>query len=128
MVKGGDEDEVVVAQAVLELPAEADFVEIAAKTAGFSGADMQGLAREAAHAPLREMMAAQRACGTNSPNPDDLRPVTRKDFNLALKKVKPSVAASEVLQYEAWNRSFGSADLMPPGVSVGDGEDNSQDF
>ena len=70
---------------------DVDFDAVAEKTAGFSGADVKLLARNAS-------MAAA----------DDNRPVSGGDFLAALNRTKPSVAPKEIERYAEFNRLFGS--------------------
>jgi SpoVK/Ycf46/Vps4 family AAA+-type ATPase len=62
------------------------------------------LAREAALYPLRDLSPAE----LTSIRVDDVRPITYKDFMLAMDQVRPSVSPNEVRQVETWAREFGS--------------------
>ncbi len=63
-----------------------DINEIAKKTAGYTGADLEALVREAALLSLRESI--------------DSKQVKKKHFDEALKKVKPSVNKSTIETYK----------------------------
>eukprot|EP00796_Vickermania_ingenoplastis_P009316 gene9316-6555_t len=84
---------------------EKDFTRLVEATEGYSGADLRLLCREAAMAPLRE---ASKTLDLHRLALSDLRPLHRKDFKAALRRMKPSVGPSEVERYERWNKQFGS--------------------
>lgn len=84
---------------------EKDFTRLVEATDGYSGADLRLLCREAAMAPLRE---ATKAFSWSELSLLDLRPLHRKDFKDALRRLRPSVGASEVERYEKWNLLYGS--------------------
>ncbi|CCW72191.1 unnamed protein product [Phytomonas sp. Hart1] len=81
-----------------------DFVRVAEMTAGYSGADLRLLCREAAMGPLREMTSHELSEITQK----DLRLVNASDFKQALRRIKPSVGPSEVRRYTEWNQQYGS--------------------
>jgi hypothetical protein len=98
---------------------------------GYSSDDVRGVCREAAMAGLRRrmegktpsevraMMAAMVAAGAGAAagvaGADAAAaagappPVTRRDFEEAIARVRPSVAPSEAARHDAWSREFGSA-------------------
>lgn len=88
------------------LDADVDLTELASDKfcAGFSGADLSALVREAATIALREHMEiaslTSSRCTLLSPKPFDACIVSWKHFVLATEKVKPSVSASERRFYE----------------------------
>jgi SpoVK/Ycf46/Vps4 family AAA+-type ATPase len=63
-----------------------DLKELAKRTEGYAGADLESLVREAAMLALRESMEAKE--------------VTMKHFNEALQKVPPSVSKNENERYQ----------------------------
>ncbi|CBZ25066.1 katanin-like protein [Leishmania mexicana MHOM/GT/2001/U1103] len=83
---------------------DADLDSLVRSTDGYSGADLKQLCREAAMGPLREMSVMELSAVAAA----DLRPVQRKDFKQALKRLKPSVGPAEVQRYVDWNKLFGS--------------------
>jgi len=66
--------------------------EIAKQTNGYTGADLESLAREAAMLALRESITAER--------------VQKKHFDNALRKVKPSVTKSTIIAYKKIEENF----------------------
>jgi hypothetical protein len=104
------------------------FYRMSRACAGFSGADLRSLAREAAMAPLREAMRAGGGAagtgggpfggpaGATSGGPaggapvssTSLRPVQEADLVAAMQRIRSSVGRSELRRYEEWNRTFGS--------------------
>ncbi|MDO8528590.1 MAG: CDC48 family AAA ATPase [Nanoarchaeota archaeon] len=68
------------------------FSEIAKETAGYTGADIEALVRESAMLSLRESI--------------DAKQVTKKHFDDALKKIKPSVTKFTIETYKKVEESF----------------------
>jgi fidgetin-like protein 1 len=89
---------------VVHTLSDADLNSLVRHTHGYSGADLKQLCREAAMGPLREMSVGQ----LSEVAVKDLRPIERRDFKQALKRLKPSVGPAEVERYVEWNRLFGS--------------------
>ncbi|XP_010896377.1 fidgetin-like protein 1 [Esox lucius] len=83
--------------------AEDDLESVVTGTAGFSGADMTGLCREAALGPIRSIQLSDIATIT----PDQVRPILHRDFQEALRVVRPSVSVKDLELYEEWNKTFG---------------------
>jgi transitional endoplasmic reticulum ATPase len=71
---------------------EAFLKELADKTEGYTGADLESLAREAAMLALRESL--------------DLEFVSKKHFDEALKKIKPSITKSTMESYKKIEEAF----------------------
>ena len=71
--------------------------DLAEKTDHFSGADIEGLVREAAMSALRR--------------DHKVKKVTLKDFEAAMKVVKPSINESELEQYEEFHKEYGDKDV-----------------
>ncbi len=40
---------------------------------------------------------------------DQIRPVSFEDFKASMKTIRPSVGREGLLEYEAWNKEFGSS-------------------
>lgn len=63
--------------------------ELAARTELYTGAELEGLCREATAAALRESAAAERVCG--------------RHFELALSESRPALTPADVRLYQFWN-------------------------
>ncbi|XP_042315223.1 katanin p60 ATPase-containing subunit A-like 1 isoform X1 [Sceloporus undulatus] len=94
----------------VELDPDISLEEIAEKIEGYSGADITNVCRDAS------LMAMRRRI--NGLSPEEIRalskeellmPVTKGDFELALKKISKSVSAADLEKYEKWMSEFGSA-------------------
>lgn len=92
------------APSVVHTLTQLDLESLVRQTQGYSGADLKQLCREAAMGPLREMSAGQLSAVAVA----DLRPIQRRDFKQALRRLKPSVGPAEVERYVQWNCLFGS--------------------
>jgi vacuolar protein-sorting-associated protein 4 len=110
---------------------EQDILTIADWTEGYSGADINILSRDAAMAPVNAIQQAEYfveyegnlfPCNSNYPgavrttvlelSPEQLArlkpsPLTIRDFEIAIQKVRPSVAQSSLAEYDKWTRDFG---------------------
>ncbi|KAH0806106.1 vacuolar protein sorting-associated protein 4B-like [Histomonas meleagridis] len=110
---------------------EQDIQEIARLTDGYSGADMNILARDAAMAPVNRIQQAENfveyqgqlyPCNPGTPgsmhmtvlemSPAQLamlKPpsLTIDDFRQSIQKVRPSVSKQDLIQYEKWTKEFG---------------------
>lgn len=82
---------------------QAEFDTLAARTEDFSGSDIKALCREASLMPLREL-------GTtiSRVKVSEVRACTMKDFEEALRIVRPSSNKKQIAELESWNREFGS--------------------
>jgi transitional endoplasmic reticulum ATPase len=76
----------------MPLAKNVDINEIAKETIGYTGADIEALVREAAMLSLRESI--------------DAKQVTKKHFDEALKKIKPSVTKFTIESYKKVEESF----------------------
>lgn len=86
---------------------EGEIAELGELTAGYSGADTTNLAREASMGPLRDVMRNK----TTNSSSKELRAITRKDFDVALRSVKASVSSKDLAEFERWNEEFGTQQL-----------------
>ncbi|VUZ49460.1 unnamed protein product [Hymenolepis diminuta] len=77
---------------------------IAAKSEGFSGADVANLCREAAMGPIRGLPLEV----IESISAQDVPSVGMSDFLAAFRHVKASVSPSDLKQYISWNQQYGS--------------------
>ena len=80
-----------------------DVEKLAKDTEGFSGADLKALCTDAAMGPIRQL-------GTRALSIDvkDVPPISFKHFKRSLKGTKPSVAPGDLVQYEEWDKIYGS--------------------
>jgi fidgetin-like protein 1 len=79
-----------------------EIKKLAKDTAGFSGADLKSLCTEAAMGPIRELGSKALEVDAN-----DVPPIAYKHFRMALRRTKPSVAPADLLQYEAFDATYG---------------------
>ena len=83
---------------------DAEIIDIATKTKGYSGSDMDGLCREAALGPIREIPPDQ----ISNISVESVRAMTMQDFEYALMQVRASVSERDLDMYKDWNQQFGS--------------------
>mmetsp|Transcript_2441 Transcript_2441/g.4865 ORF Transcript_2441/g.4865 Transcript_2441/m.4865 type:complete len:626 (+) Transcript_2441:128-2005(+) len=90
---------------------EEEVVQLTNLTAGYSGADVTNLAREASMGPLRDTMRNRRKFDpTTKPQ---LRPISYRDFLVSLKSIRASVSPDDLVGYQAWNKEFGTQEYIP---------------
>lgn len=90
---------------------EDDVKHVAQLTAGYSGSDIYAVCAEAALGPVRELGEA-----IGSVDVDKVRPVSKRDFEIAVRMVRASVSDRDLQGYAAWNDSFGSFPSSDPSV------------
>lgn len=83
---------------------EEDVAKIAEKSAGYSGADMTNLCKEASMEPIRSIPFSQ----LEDIRMEEVRHITNRDFEEALINVRPSVSQSDLNIYIDWDRTYGS--------------------
>lgn len=83
---------------------EKDIENIAKKTDGYSGSDMNGLCREAALEPIRS------ADNIMDIKVKDIRPISLQDFEKAMNQVRSSVNKKDLEVYTDWVERYGSLD------------------
>jgi SpoVK/Ycf46/Vps4 family AAA+-type ATPase len=93
---------------------EPDFDRLAAATAGYSGADLKALCTDAAMGPIRQL--GDRALEVNV---SDVPPISLRHFKRSLKGTRPSVAPGDLVQYEEWDKMYGT--------KRSDGDDDDDD-
>ncbi|ETV85943.1 hypothetical protein, variant 1 [Aphanomyces astaci] len=81
---------------------DADKSHIVQRSKGFSGADVRSLCTEAAMGPIRNCVDIQ------TMQADDVRPISRRDFDEALRGTRSSVSVKDLQFYMEWNAEFGS--------------------
>ncbi|KAI9558589.1 hypothetical protein GHT06_015377 [Daphnia sinensis] len=79
--------------------------QICRQTDGYSCADMTNLCKEAAYGPIRSIALGD----IEHISPDQVRPITKEDFDAALCQVRASVSSQDLELYEDWNKRYGSA-------------------
>ncbi|KAH0791681.1 vacuolar protein sorting-associated protein 4A [Histomonas meleagridis] len=108
-----------------------DIQEVARMTEGYSGADMNILARDAAMAPVNRIQQAENfveyqgqlyPCNPGTPNSihitvlemtneqlSMIKPpaLTIDDFRGSIQKVRPSVSPKDLIRFEEWTKEFG---------------------
>ncbi|ASJ02532.1 AAA family ATPase [Thermococcus profundus] len=89
------------------LAEDVDLAELAKRTEGYSGADIEALVREAAMIALRRAAssASREALESQSEEFLESLKVTKRDFELALKKVKPSITPYMLDYYRNFEES-----------------------
>ena len=75
------------------------------ETENYSGSDLTALAKDAAMGPVREVRLEQLKDLTLS----RIRPLTRVDFQQALKKIRASVPKETLKNYLRWNEAYGES-------------------
>lgn len=83
---------------------EEDIAKIAERSAGYSGADMTNLCKEASMEPIRSISFSQ----LENIRMEEVRHITNHDFEQALINVRPSVSQSDLNIYIEWDRTYGS--------------------
>jgi SpoVK/Ycf46/Vps4 family AAA+-type ATPase len=82
---------------------ERDLKGVVEATEGYSGSDLHALCKEAALGPLRDPHVNVREV-----QPGELRGVGKKDFLLAVQRIRPSVSPASIRLLEEWNERFGA--------------------
>lgn len=101
------------------LTEDVNFDELAERSAGYSGADITIVCRDAAMMPMRRMMEDARKLGIAGPalqlklkelqSDAMLAHITRDDFLQALVKVNRSVSDADLSRFSDWMKEFGSS-------------------
>ncbi|XP_022332856.1 spastin-like isoform X2 [Crassostrea virginica] len=81
-----------------------DLDHIAELTDGYSGSDLNALAKDAALGPIRDLSAKE----VKTVDANQVRNIIANDFIEALKRIRRSVAPDSLQQYEVWNSEFGA--------------------
>lgn len=87
-------------QKILLSPKEIKY--IAKSTEGYSGSDLKAVCKDAALGPIRELGAK-----VANVNAEDVRGINAFDFQVALKRVRPSVSSATIEALIAWNKQYG---------------------
>lgn len=79
-----------------------DYKEIASWTENYSNSDLKELCRQACIEPIRELKEGQLK------TINKLRPITVKDFQIAVKAVRGTLTQQMLQEYQDWNRENGA--------------------
>lgn len=102
----------------LELADDLDWDELAAKSSGYSGADIQCVCRDASMMGMRILVEqmnkqglskAEKQAALKERQSQLSSAVTRQDFILALSKISRSVSSNDLTRFSDWMSEFGSA-------------------
>ncbi|XP_076022225.1 spastin [Genypterus blacodes] len=85
-----------------------DLSNLAKLTAGYSGSDLTSLAKDAALGPIRELGPDE----VRRMSASEMRNIKVKDFEDALKRIKPSVSPLTLQLYTKWNKDFGDTTVF----------------
>lgn len=69
---------------------------------GYSGSDINALAREASLGPIRSL--GDKLMSVDEKN---IRPISLQDFVLASQTIRPSVSGSLIDYFQKWNSQYG---------------------
>lgn len=81
---------------------ENDIQKVVSLTAGYSGSDMDGLIREAAIGPIRDVVDISKV------SVEEVRPISLGDFEMALSQVRASVSEKDLDLYIKFDGEYGS--------------------
>lgn len=102
----------------VELDADVNLDELAEKSAGYSGADVANVCRDASMMSMRRIMEQARKQGLSRDHIQSMlkeqkdalnTAVSRADFLTALSKVNRSVSDQDLHRYQEWMNEYGSA-------------------
>lgn len=94
----------------VKIAPEVTFEQLAARTEGYSGADITMICRDASLMAMRRMIAGLTAEEIKSLSKEQMdRPVSAQDFEEVLRRVQPSVNKADIKKHEEWMSEFGSA-------------------
>ncbi|XP_072292911.1 spastin [Eucyclogobius newberryi] len=82
---------------------KSDLSYLAKKAQGYSGSDLTSLAKDASLGPIRELGPQQ----VRNVAASEMRNIKMKDFDDALKRIKPSVSPTTLTMYAKWNQDYG---------------------
>lgn len=80
-----------------------DMGSIVASTKGYSGSDLTALTRDAALGPIRELGSRLKEIAA-----DQIRPVSKADFVLALGNIRPSTSLDSLTVFKEWAAHHGT--------------------
>lgn len=82
-----------------------DYIELAARTDGYSGRDIANICREVIMLPIREL--DMKGLLENSDQDVKVRDINMNDFKKTIKKIKPMITGAALQQYLDWKAQFG---------------------
>ncbi|KAK3591604.1 hypothetical protein CHS0354_013787 [Potamilus streckersoni] len=82
---------------------ERELNHLAQLTDGYSGSDLNALAKDAALGPIRDLSVSQ----VKHVEADKVREITLTDFLNSLRKIRPSVPQETLAKYLTWNSHYG---------------------
>ncbi|KAI8615513.1 P-loop containing nucleoside triphosphate hydrolase protein [Chytriomyces sp. MP71] len=86
-----------------------DLEALAEKMAGYSGADITNICRDAAMMSMRKRIRGLSADQIKAIPKEELEaPASKEDFDTALAKIQPSVSQADLEKYKKWMEEFGS--------------------
>ena len=83
-----------------------DWTSLNAKTEGYSCSDVQAVVKEAAMCPVRELSSEQLMSIKDT---SEMRPISLKDYEQALKSFAPSVSKATLEDFAQWQKRNGQA-------------------
>ncbi|KAL9238628.1 hypothetical protein vseg_013024 [Gypsophila vaccaria] len=95
----------------VEVATDVNIDDVARRTEGYSGDDLTNVCRDASLNGMRRKIAGKTRDEIKSMSKDEISndPVAMCDFEEALRKVQPSVSATDIERHEKWLSEFGSA-------------------
>ena len=102
----------------VEMDGDVDFEELAVKSAGYSGADVANVCRDASMMSVRRIMEQARKQGLRREEMQAMlkeqkqalhTAVSQADFLMALSKVSRSVSDHDLQRYSEWMHEFGAS-------------------
>jgi len=102
----------------VELDSDVNLDELAAKSMGYSGADVANVCRDASMMSVRRLMEQARKQGLSKEQVQAMfreqkevlnTAVSREDFLMALSKVSRSVSDNDLVRFTEWMQEFGSS-------------------
>lgn len=84
---------------------DADIRQVVRITEGYSGSDLSAVCHEAAMGPIRELGFA----ALKTVKPEEVRQLAVRDFEGAVKTIRPSVSPDSLEAYVKWGDQFGAS-------------------
>ncbi|XP_052058183.1 spastin-like isoform X2 [Mytilus californianus] len=83
---------------------DSELNQIASLTEGYSGSDLNALAKDAALGPIRDLSASE----VKTVQASNVRGISVEDFLQSLQRIRRSVPQGTLQKYEEWNRDYGA--------------------